>query len=66
MNIMNFTPLITCSMILEEAKWSRGDRGRPARAHKIKIVAAVTLSDGDSGISENVFDEIRNTYQEAS
>ena len=26
------------SKVLEEAKWSRGDRGRPARAHEILVM----------------------------
>jgi len=25
------------SFVLEEAKWSRGDTGRPAKAHKIAV-----------------------------
>ena len=31
-----FLPSIL-SVILEDAKWSRGDTGRPARAHKVTV-----------------------------
>ena len=26
------------SVVVEDAKWSRGDSGRPARAHKVRVV----------------------------
>ena len=26
------------SLVVEDAKWSRGDSGRPARAHKVRVV----------------------------
>ena len=33
------------SLVLEESKWSRGDSGRPAKAHKILIECMVKISD---------------------
>ena len=29
---------LQCSLAFEDAKWSRGDSGRPARAHKVRVV----------------------------
>ena len=33
------------SLVKEEAKWSRGDSGRPAKAHKIEIECMAKATD---------------------
>ena len=29
---------LQCSLAFEDVKWSRGDSGRPARAHEVRVV----------------------------
>ena len=35
------------SLVVEDAKWSRGDSGRPARAHKVRVVFNVNERDAE-------------------
>ena len=35
------------SLVVEDAKWSRGDSGRPARAHKVHVVFDVNERDAE-------------------
>ncbi|CAH3165849.1 unnamed protein product [Porites evermanni] len=37
---------LTC-LVVEDAKWSRGDSGRPARAHKVHVVFNVNERDAE-------------------
>ena len=34
-------------LVVEDAKWSRGDSGRPARAHKVRVVFNVNERDAE-------------------
>ena len=43
------------SLVVEDAKWSRGDSGRPARAHKVRVVFNVNERDAER--VENAFSD---------
>ena len=43
------------SLVVEDAKWSRGDSGRPARAHKVRVVFNVNERDAEQ--VENAFSD---------
>ena len=34
---LKFRSFLFLSLVLEDARWSRGDSGRPARSHKVTI-----------------------------
>lgn len=44
-NIVVFSYSEHNSLVLEESKWSWGDSGRPAKAHKVLIECVVKNSD---------------------
>ena len=43
------------SLVVEDAKWSRGDSGRPARAHKVRVV--FNVNERDAKRVENAFSD---------
>lgn len=43
------------SLVVEDAKWSRGDSRRPARAHKVRVVSNV--NERDAKRVENAFSD---------
>ena len=51
------------SLVVEDAKWSRGDSGRPARAHKVHVVFNVNERDAER--VENAFSDFEVRRSEA-
>ncbi len=51
------------SLVLEDAKWSRGDSGRPARAHKVRV--AFNVHERDAERVENAFSDFEVRRSEA-
>ena len=51
------------SLVVEDAKWSRGDSGRPARAHKVRVVFNVNERDAER--VENDFSDFEGRRSEA-
>lgn len=51
------------SLVVEDAKWSRGDSGRPARAHKVRVVFNVNERDAER--VENAFSDFEVRRSEA-
>ena len=52
-HVDSFT-FIPC-LVVEDAKWSRGDSGRPTRAHKVRVVFNVNERDAER--VENAFSD---------
>ena len=51
------------SLVVEDAKWSRGDSGRPARTHKVRVVFNVNERDAER--VENAFSDFELRRLEA-
>ena len=51
------------SLVVEDAKWSRGDSRRPARAHKVRAVSNV--NERDAKRVENAFSDFEVRRSEA-
>ena len=51
------------SLVVEDAKWSRGDSGRPARAHKVRVVFNVNERDAER--VEKAFSDFEGRRSEA-
>ena len=51
------------SLVVEDAKWSRGDSRRPARAHKVRVVSNV--NERDAKRVENAFSDFEVRRSEA-
>ena len=51
------------SLVVEDAKWSRGDSGRPARAHIARVVFNVNERDAER--VENAFSDFEVRRSEA-
>ena len=51
------------SLVVEDAKWSRGDSGRPARAHKVRAV--LNVNERDAERVENAFSDFELRRSEA-
>ena len=51
------------SLVVEDAKWSRGDSGRPSRARKLRVVFNVNERDAER--VENAFSDFELRRSEA-
>ena len=56
-------PAFIPSLVFEDAKWSRGDSGRPARAHKVRVV--LNANERDDERVENAFSDFEVRRSEA-
>ena len=55
--------VIILSEVIEEARWSKGDKKRPARAHRINVlVTFLEKSDTDADVKEFI-EKLESSYE---